>query len=50
MLTSSWAAQFTALCENRNVQRALLPVIESLFVGGDEVAKMRPRTARGDLW
>ncbi len=43
MLTSSWAAQFTALCENRTDQRAMLPVIESLFVGNDAVAKMRPR-------
>jgi hypothetical protein len=43
MLTSSWAAQFTALSENRNDQRAMLPVIESLFVGSDDVARMRPR-------
>lgn len=43
MLTSSWAAQFTALCENRNDQRAMLPVIESLFDGNDVVAKMRPQ-------
>lgn len=43
MLTSSWAAHFTALCENRNDQRAMLPVIESLFVGDDVVAKMQPR-------
>lgn len=43
MLTSSWAAQFTALCENRNDQRPMLPVIESLFDGNDVVAKMRPR-------
>ena len=43
MLTSSWAAQFTALCENRNDQRAMLPVIEALFAGSDEVARMRPR-------
>jgi hypothetical protein len=43
MLTSSWAAQFTALCEDRNDQRAVLPAIEALFTGGDEVYKMRPR-------
>ena len=43
MLTSSWAAQFTALCQNQNDQRAMLPVIESLFVGNDDVFKMRPR-------
>ena len=51
MLTSSWAAQFTALCENRNDQRAMLPVIESLFVWQRRcVARMRPPDARGDLW
>jgi hypothetical protein len=43
MLTSSWAAQFTGLCEQPNDQRAMLPVLESLFAGDDEVAKMRPR-------
>jgi len=43
MLTSSWAAQLTALCPNRNDHRAVLPVIESLFVGDDVVAKMQPR-------
>jgi hypothetical protein len=43
MLTSSWAAQFTGLCENRNNQRGMLPVIESLFPGDDDVAKMQPR-------
>lgn len=43
MLTSSWAAQFTALCEDRSDQRAMLPVIDAFFTGNDDVAKMQPR-------
>jgi ferric iron reductase protein FhuF len=43
MLTSSWAAQFTALCKDRNDQRPMLPVIEALFAGNDDVARMQPR-------
>jgi hypothetical protein len=43
MLTSSWAAQVTALGENRDDHRLMLPIIDSLFAGDDEVARMRPR-------
>ena len=43
MLTSSWAAQFTGLCENPDDQRGVQPVIEDLFDGPDVVAAMRPR-------
>jgi hypothetical protein len=43
MLTSSWAAQFTGLCEQRHDQRGMLPIIESLFAGDDDAARMQPR-------
>jgi hypothetical protein len=43
MLTSSWAAHFTGLCEHRTDQRAMLPMIESFFAGNDLVTKMQPR-------
>ncbi len=43
MLTSSWAAHFTGLCEDRNDQRPALPIIHALFEGADEVARMQPR-------
>lgn len=43
MLTSSWAAQFTGLCEDRNDQRGMLPQIDALFAGDDVVAGMKPR-------
>jgi FhuF 2Fe-2S C-terminal domain len=43
MLTSAWASQFTALCENRHDQRSMLPLIERLFAGHDVVADMQPR-------
>ena len=43
MLTSSWAAQFTGLCENPDDQRGVQPSIEALFDGGDVVDAMRPR-------
>jgi hypothetical protein len=43
MLTSSWAAHFTSLCENRRDQRAVLPVLREFFDGDDVVAQMQPR-------
>jgi hypothetical protein len=43
MLTSSWASQFTGLCETPTDQRGMLPVIETLFAGSDEAAAMQPR-------
>jgi ferric iron reductase protein FhuF len=43
MLTSSWASQFTGLCETPSDQRAMQPVIEALFAGSDEAAAMQPR-------
>jgi hypothetical protein len=43
MLTSSWAAQFTGLCEDPNDQRSVLPVIDEFFAAGDVVDAMRPR-------
>jgi ferric iron reductase protein FhuF len=42
MLTSSWASQFTTLCENRDDQRDVLPHIQGLFAGDDVVAEMQP--------
>jgi hypothetical protein len=43
LLTSSWAAQFTGLCADRNDQRSILPTIEAFYAGTDVVAAMRPR-------
>lgn len=43
MLTSSWASQFTGLCETPDDQRGMLPVIETFFRGQDDVAVMQPR-------
>jgi hypothetical protein len=43
LLTSSWAAQFTALFDRRGDQRTMLPLIESFFAGTDAVTKMQPR-------
>ncbi len=43
MLTSSWAAQFTGLCEDTHDQRSLLSTLEAFFAGTDVVAAMRPR-------
>jgi hypothetical protein len=43
MITSSWASQFTGLCETPDDQRDMLPVIEALFAGDDEAARMQPR-------
>lgn len=42
MITSSWAAQFTGLCENRQDHRTVWPEIEALFAGEDIVFEMRP--------
>jgi len=42
-LTSSWAAQFTGLCETPDDQRSVQPVIEAFFQGSDVVAIMQPR-------
>lgn len=44
MLTSSWASQFTALCETPGDQRYMQTVIERFFHGDDDVAAMQPRT------
>jgi FhuF 2Fe-2S C-terminal domain len=43
MLTSSWASQFTSLCETPSDQRGMLPVLETFFAGGDDAAAMQPR-------
>ena len=43
MLTSSWASQFTALCEDRNDHRSMSPHLDRLFDGDDVVAEMQPR-------
>jgi hypothetical protein len=43
LLTSAWAAQFTAIAEPRDDQRALLPELEAFFAGNDLVAAMQPR-------
>ena len=43
MLTSAWAAQFIAMCDNRNDQRAMQPTIEAFFAGSDDVSVMQPR-------
>lgn len=43
MLTSSWAAQFTTLCENSHDQQAVLPALRELFDGDDVVERMRPK-------
>lgn len=42
MLTSSWAAQFTGLCENRNDHRAIWPTLREFFAGDDVVSLMQP--------
>lgn len=43
LLTSAWAAQFTAIAEPRDDQRALVPELEAFFAGADLVAAMQPR-------
>jgi hypothetical protein len=42
-LTSSWAAQFTGLCETPNDQSGVQPLLERFFEGPDVVAIMQPR-------
>lgn len=42
MLTSSWASQFTAYCDNPHDQRDVAPQLDALFAGNDVVAEMRP--------
>jgi len=42
-LTSSWASHVTTLCENRRDHRPVRPLLEALFAGDDEVARMQPR-------
>ena len=42
MLTSSWAAQFTSLCENPTDQRDIAPTVHAFFSGDDLVAAMQP--------
>ena len=41
--TSSWAAHVTGLSDPHDDQRATLPILDALFAGDDDVAKMRPR-------
>lgn len=43
MLTSSWASQFTGLCDTPDDQRGMRPIIERFFGGDDDVAVMQPR-------
>jgi ferric iron reductase protein FhuF len=43
MLTSSWAAHFTGMCDTPHDQRVMLPTIEAFFAGDDIVAAMQPR-------
>lgn len=43
MVTSSWAAQFTGLCENRADHRVVWPVLDAFFAGDDLMAEMQPR-------
>jgi len=43
MLTSSWASQFTGLCDTPDDQRGMLPVIDTFFRGNDDAALMQPR-------
>jgi hypothetical protein len=42
MLTSAWAAQFIALCEQPNDHRPIWPVLTAFFAGDDVVAAMQP--------
>jgi hypothetical protein len=42
-VTSSWASHVTTLCEDRLDHRGLRPLLEALFAGDDEAARMRPR-------
>lgn len=42
LLTSSWTARFTGLCEDRHDWRSMGPVIDAFFTGDDVVAAMRP--------
>lgn len=43
MITSSWAAQFIAVCDRLHGQTHALPIVEQFFDGDDDVAKMQPR-------
>jgi FhuF 2Fe-2S C-terminal domain len=43
MLTSSWAAHFTALAAPGSDQRSVLPILDEFFEGSDLAADMRPR-------
>jgi hypothetical protein len=42
-LTSSWASQVVTLCEDRRDHRLVRPMLEALFDGDDDAARMRPR-------
>ncbi|MEO7998918.1 MAG: hypothetical protein ABI852_15815, partial [Gemmatimonadaceae bacterium] len=42
MLTSAWASQFTAYCNNPHDQRDVVPMLDAFFAGDDVVAEMRP--------
>jgi hypothetical protein len=42
-LTSSWASHVTTLCEDRRDHRGVRPLLDGLFAGDDDVARMRPR-------
>jgi ferric iron reductase protein FhuF len=42
-LTSTWASHVTTLCEDPLDQRPVRPLLDALFAGDDDVARMRPR-------
>lgn len=42
MVTSSWASQFTVLCNDRRDHRPIEPVLDEFFAGYDIVGAMRP--------
>jgi hypothetical protein len=44
MITSSWAAQFIAVCERLGGQAFAAPILETFFVGDDDIGRMQPRT------
>lgn len=44
MITSSWAAQFIAVCERLGSQALAAPIMEAFFAGDDDIGRMQPRT------
>jgi hypothetical protein len=43
LIASSWASQFVNVYERFGGQALALPVIESFFIGDDDIAKMQPK-------